>query len=188
MHLDSVRITAPPLQNAGSGVRTLQDLQNVYHQTVGRNCVVELDFAINRDGLVAPEHAARYQEFGDWISGCYGPGPAFNEAHVAATSGVLGGNSTANPSNSSMLLALPASSVIDRVMIQEDIALGQRIRAYTVSSMVSGKWVVISSGNSVGNKRIDLLAGKTAATQLKLDILADQAAPIYVKNFAAYAC
>ena len=34
----------------GMAVRTLQDMQTVYHQTVGRNCVIELDFAIDREG------------------------------------------------------------------------------------------------------------------------------------------
>ena len=38
--------------------------------TVGRNCVIELDFAIDRDGLVNPVHEARYRSFGSWISSC----------------------------------------------------------------------------------------------------------------------
>lgn len=37
----------------GRGTRTMADLINVYHETVGRNCVLELDFGIDRDGLVA---------------------------------------------------------------------------------------------------------------------------------------
>jgi len=35
---------------------------DVYHATVGSNAVMELDFAIDRDGLVADAHAARYTE------------------------------------------------------------------------------------------------------------------------------
>ena len=56
----------------GKSVRTLADMQTVYHSTVGRNCVIELDFAIDREGLVDPVHAARYAEFGAWIHNCYG--------------------------------------------------------------------------------------------------------------------
>ena len=32
------------------GIRSLEDLTNVYHQTVGRNGVLEMDFAIDRTG------------------------------------------------------------------------------------------------------------------------------------------
>lgn len=34
--------------------------------------MLEMDFAINRDGVVDPVHEQRYSEFGDWIRGCYG--------------------------------------------------------------------------------------------------------------------
>ena len=33
----------------GMPIRPLKTLIEVYHQTVGRNCVLEMDFAINRD-------------------------------------------------------------------------------------------------------------------------------------------
>ena len=54
----------------GMPIRTLKDLTDVYHQTVGRNGVLEMDFAIDRTGRVAPKHAARYKEFGDWVKSC----------------------------------------------------------------------------------------------------------------------
>ena len=36
------------------------------------NGMLELDFAIDRDGLVRPTHATRYKELGSWIRKCYG--------------------------------------------------------------------------------------------------------------------
>lgn len=157
---------------------------------MGRNCVIELDFAIDRDGLVADTHAARYRQFGQWIASCYGPGPEYNNAAVAATSGVLAGNSTALPANSSLTLTVPASNVdgFDRMMIQEDLAHGQRIRSYTVSAFVDGNWKVLASGNSVGNKRIDLLPSAVSTTQVKLEVTANQAAPVYIRHFGVYSC
>lgn len=44
----------------------------VYHDTVGQNGVLELDFAIDRQGRVNATHAARYKQLGDWVRGCYG--------------------------------------------------------------------------------------------------------------------
>ena len=47
---------------AASTIRSLQEMIEVYHATVGMNGVLELDFAIDRDGLVNSAHAARYKE------------------------------------------------------------------------------------------------------------------------------
>ena len=53
-----------------------------YHQTVGRNCVIELAWSVNRSGLVHPADAQRYAEFGKWIREQYGPPPHFNGRYV----------------------------------------------------------------------------------------------------------
>ena len=52
-------------------IRTLEDLVDVYHQSVGSNGVLEFDFAIDRRGLVDQEHAKMYKKFGRWIQMCY---------------------------------------------------------------------------------------------------------------------
>jgi hypothetical protein len=44
----------------------------VYHGTVGRNSFLMMDFAPTPEGMIAPDQAARYKEFGDWMRGCYG--------------------------------------------------------------------------------------------------------------------
>ena len=44
-------------------------------------------------------------------------------------------------------------------MIQEDQTRGQAIRKYSVEALVGGDYVPVSSGTSVGNKKIDLLQG-----------------------------
>jgi alpha-L-fucosidase len=53
-------------------LRTLDELIYTYHNTVGHNTVLELDFAIDREGLVEASHARLYQRLGDWIRSCYG--------------------------------------------------------------------------------------------------------------------
>jgi hypothetical protein len=56
----------------GRALRPLSELIDVYHRSVGRNTVMELDFAIDRRGKVDPAHKALYAQFGSWISTCYG--------------------------------------------------------------------------------------------------------------------
>ena len=53
------------------GIRELKDLNNAYHKTVGNNGALELDLAVNRNGIVETSHSVRYKELGDWIRACY---------------------------------------------------------------------------------------------------------------------
>ena len=156
----------------GQGIRELSDLINVYHQTVGRNAVLEMDFAIDRTGRVDPAHTARYTELGNWIRGCYGEGKA-----LAETDGRGG----------SFSIALPTAAKVDRVVLREDQAQGQRIRSYTVEAFVNGAWAPFSHGDGVGNRRVDLAAaGAVSASALRLNISQAIAEPV-VMHFGAYA-
>ena len=199
--------------------RPLSDLIGVYHQTVGRSessccratpspsadcvscagraaavvlislnrahltlnllvfadCVLELDFAINRDGIVEPSHASAYAALGSFVRECYG-------TPLAATNGTV----------DSMALVLPLSQpqTVDRVIIQEQLELGQRIRNFTVESQVSpgAAWEPWSSGESVGHKRILLLGENRTVTALRFVVtvrMVETLAPI-VANFAAF--
>ena len=55
----------------GAPLRPLEEMIATYHATIGANTVMELDFAIDRTGQVAPSHAALYKAFGDWRRKCY---------------------------------------------------------------------------------------------------------------------
>lgn len=41
-------------------LRSIEELIAVYHESVGRNCLLELDVSPDRSGLIFAEHAARY--------------------------------------------------------------------------------------------------------------------------------
>ena len=120
----------------GCAVRDLATMINVYHQTVGRNGVLELDFAINRDGLVDDLHVERYSQFGDWIRACYG-------TPVGETRSGAGGS----PLNRTALtITLAKPTLIDRTALREDQSQGQRVRAYTIQAQVGGAWVPFAQG------------------------------------------
>ena len=118
--------------NPKFGLRTMKELINVYHKTVGRNCNLELDWAPfevgPQSGTLPPAQAARFQEFGEWIRSCYG------ESNRAAHTS---GNTTAGAGGvTRMVLALPAAQgavdakPIDRVSIAEDqafVAVGESV-------------------------------------------------------------
>lgn len=72
-------------------------------------------------------------------------------------------------------------------MIQEQLEFGQRIRSYTVEVLNSdGQWTLASSGQSVGNKRIDFLSKPAEVSAIRLTVVANQASPVYIHQFAAF--
>eukprot|EP01106_Pelomyxa_sp_JSP_P016986 TRINITY_DN660_c0_g1_i2.p1 TRINITY_DN660_c0_g1~~TRINITY_DN660_c0_g1_i2.p1 ORF type:complete len:250 (+),score=38.98 TRINITY_DN660_c0_g1_i2:440-1189(+) len=173
------------------GLRTLSELKDVYDSTVGRNGNLLLDFAPNPDGLIpdnavtvsTPSTAANAKprdapltcELGDWIRNCYGK---TGTGRIASTSG----NATV------LILTLPGSLTVDRIIIQEDQAYGQRIRQYELKGLTaSGATQAIATGTSVGNKRIEVLSTPAAFSQITLTVTSTTDTP-HIPNFAAHNC
>jgi alpha-L-fucosidase len=171
-------VTDTTLQNGdhwfyleGESIRTLPELVDVYHASVGANSVLELDFAIDPTGNVHPSHAAAYSALGDWIRSCYG-------TPVASTSGD-GGNFT--------LPLTAGGSTIDRFIIQEDQTYGQRVRAFVVETQTEtgGAWTQVAEGSSIGHKRIAIASAPVKAVAARLRITGAAASPV-IMAFAAY--
>ena len=157
----------------GDDIHSLSDLIDVYHNSVGHNGKLELDFAISRTGQLAPTHATRYAEFGAWIRACYGSPLASVAPPAGATTAEL------------QLGATPIA--VDRVTLREDLIFGQLVYGYTVEyDGGDGAWRAFSSGLSVGNKRIDVLANPVNATRLRLTLSDDVLAPSHMLSFSAF--
>ena len=159
-------------------LRTLDELIYSYHQTVGHNTNMELDFAIDRDGLLREDHAVFYKRFGDWIRSCYGSPLAQGGTVVILNDEVegTGTNGGIGAVASVSLLLDGAAQVFDRVVLTEDQTKGQIVRGWLVEwSADNGKtWTKFGNGSSIGNKRIVLAKGAMshAATDVRLNITA----------------
>eukprot|EP01084_Bolivina_argentea_P065701 119754_1 len=125
-----------------AGVRDLKTLIEVYHDTVGSNGVLEMDFGIDQTGNVADNQATSYKQFGDWINSCYG-------TNIASTKG----NGLNNNNKQLDLKITDSGKKFDRVMIQEDLIQGQKVREFDI--LVNGNKMV--STTVVGYKRILIL-------------------------------
>ena len=110
------------------GIRSLGELQDVYHSTVGHNSFLMMDFAIAPSGLVAGEQLARYQEFGDWMRDCYqGRGkvagveyPRGSTADLTSSSLHTSGGTATTGGRASLELRWGVPRLIDRVVLRED--------------------------------------------------------------------
>ncbi|MFW6162718.1 MAG: alpha-L-fucosidase [Planctomycetota bacterium] len=119
-------------------IESLKRLVGFYYQSVGRNCNLVLGLTPAPDGLVPAPDVRRCEEFGREIRRRFAQ-------PVAETQG----------EGSEVVLALPETGRIDHVVATEDIAGGERVRAYVVEGRVpSGQWAKLCEGVSIGHKRI----------------------------------
>jgi alpha-L-fucosidase len=153
----------------------------VYHQTVGRNCILMLDLTPDRTGLIPPEYASRYKELGDFIRSCYGTSASPSE------------RLTFDDSNIHIQLFDSAPITVDRSVIQEDQTHGQVIRAYTVdvhlaNATEADQWITVAQGTSIGNKKIDIWqAGPQLVNAVRLNITKFVDTPV-IKAFTVHLC
>lgn len=145
----------------------LNTLMKMYLRTVGRGANFIINANIDPDGLVPAPDARRLTEFGAMIRRWFGKS-------VAETSG----------RGTALVLQLPHPTEVNFVMIQENIALGQRVRAYRVEGLEHGTWKRLCRGKSVGEKRIQQFAPATVDA-LRLTVTHMAATPV-ISRFAAF--
>lgn len=147
-------------------MKSIEELITVYHLSVGRNCLLELDVSPDRSGLIPAAHAARYKQLGDFISSCYGS--PINAAHMQNSS--VDGTYT-------LKFKYPTS--IDRIVLMEDQTNGQVIRTYQVFARIIDDgvtdgtldvpWTKVSNGTSIGHKKIDIFAKAVTVLEVKIN-------------------
>merc|ERR1712228_54582 len=52
--------------------KSLDGLVSHYHDSIGRNAFMLLDWTPMPNGTMREDHLKRYEEFGDWLRACYG--------------------------------------------------------------------------------------------------------------------
>lgn len=154
-------------RNTDHMIKSLDSLMDLYYKSVGRGGVLLLNATPDTTGLIPESHVNRYAEFGREITRRF-------ETPVIATSG--GGRETD--------LILTAPQPVNHVVIQEDIADGQRVRGYVVEGRVDGEWRTLTTGSTIGFKRIERF-DTVEVTQLRLRIAESAGEPL-IGRFAAY--
>jgi alpha-L-fucosidase len=118
-------------------VLTPDQLLSIYYRSVGRGAQLLLNIPANREGLLSDSDCASARSFGLEIRKRFAKPVAETAGHgVEAT------------------LNLSASTQIDTVILQEDIAKGERVRQYRIEGLTGGTWHTLGEGTSIGHKHI----------------------------------
>jgi hypothetical protein len=107
-------------QRNATRYRSSDELKFVYRNTVGHNSVLELGLLPDNTGFVPADQMAALQRLGDYVRECHS-----NSAALAS------GNGTGR----AIRIDWPSPRVINRVIIQEDLAFGQLVLEYKIEAV-----------------------------------------------------
>jgi alpha-L-fucosidase len=156
-------------QYEDSRVRSLEDLLGVYYGSVGGNGQFLLNIPPDRRGLFHENDVARLEQLGDLLRATFARNLA---AGAALTSEVIGGASvgevaasvdedpdtfwttTDGPTAATVTAELSQPVRANCLMLQEQIASGQRVEAFEVEVFADGQWHAAGSGTVIGYKRL----------------------------------
>jgi alpha-L-fucosidase len=86
--------------------------------------------------------------------------------------------------NASIEVRLDESRSVKYIVLQEYIKLGQRIESFTVDSWINNNWSQITSGTTIGYKRI-LRVDSTETNKVRINITGAKACPL-ISNVEVY--
>ncbi len=148
--------------------KSLNELMDVYCQSVGHGAVLLLNSTPDTNGLIPEADMKLYAEFGKEIARRFD--------HPVAEVKDRRGDSV------EITLAKPA--IINTAVEMEDYRQGERVREYTVEGFSDGKWSELCSGTAVGRKKIDVFA-PALVSKIRLRITKSSTEPV-IRSFAVF--
>ena len=124
-------------------VKSLKHLTDIYFQSVGYNSVLLLNVPPDTRGLIHEKDVERLKEFAVYRERVFGDNKVIDGQIMWKAEG---GNSRT--------YALAAQSRLNVVMLQENIANGQRIEKFKVELREKSGWKEVGEGTTVGYKRM----------------------------------
>ncbi len=182
-------------------VKSVDHLTDLYYRSVGHNATLLLNFPVDRNGLIHPVDSANavnlrkriQKELADNLLAGIVPvvsnerGGAYSakamtdgdyDTYWATEDGIVSGT---------IEFALPKAEKVNRMLLQEYIPLGQRVKAFTVEYNIDGEWLPVKLNEettTIGYKR--LLRFETVTTDKIRVNIADARGPLCMNNVEAY--
>lgn len=146
---------------------SIDELMKKYETSVGRNTNMLLGLVVNDKGLIPDADVHQTELFGQEIIKQYG-------TPFLKTSG----------KGSKFILNFDKPTNVNRVIIQENIAKGERVLKYLLKGKKGEKWIELSSGSNIGHKRIERFDAITLDA-IKLEIITSKNKPD-ITNFSVF--
>jgi len=148
-------------------LKPLDQLMDMYYQSVGHGAVLLLNNTPDPTGLIPEADVKRSAEFGTEIKRRFGKS-------LAETQG----------EGDTVELDLGKPLVIDHVITMEDIAQGERVLEYVLEGFAEGQWKELAKGTAIGHKKIDRIEPVTVS-KVRLHCLKSADTP-QIRKLAVY--
>jgi len=186
--------------NQDTKVRSVDNLVDLYFKSVGRNSLLLLNVPPNTKGLLADTDVVRLKEFRAALNSIFktnlAAGRKAQASNVRARQAIYGAELAldANPDSywatddgqtgAWLQVDLGRPTVFNVLMIQEAIALGQRVEAWHLEMWRNGRWEPVAQGTTIGHKRLERFEPVTAQ-RVRLVIEQAKACPV-IASFGLY--
>jgi alpha-L-fucosidase len=173
-------------------VKTVEDLLEIWHASVGRGANLLLNLPVDRRGLVHEADAERLLEWRAALDAIYAVDLA--PGALARATNVRGDHARFAPANvldqdddtywatddgvraSALELEFRAPVRFDRIRLQEPLRLGQRVRAFEVQVRAAHAWRTVAGGTTIGARRI-LVFEPVEAEAVRVQVSSARACP-----------
>lgn len=153
--------------------KSLEELAHIYFNSIGMNSSLLLNIPPNREGLLDDKDVARIREFGQFVRD-------FN-----ALNAVVDFKPRDLEAGDYAEIVLDQERQISAVVLQEDIARGQRVERFEIDALVGHDWVKVGEGTTIGYKRIILSGAPLRASKLRLKLM-ESRGTAYISNVSAH--
>ena len=174
-------------------VKSVEQLTQIYEQSVGRGANLLLNIPPDRRGLIPDDDAERLRAFGRLVADTYrvdlarqanaqaspvrGGSPQFDGSRVNDGDPTTYWATADGVTQGAIELQWPSPVSIARVVLEEGIALGQRVEGWTIEVERDGAWSAVAQGTTIGHKRI-VRVPATTARRLRVRIDRARACPV----------
>lgn len=180
-------------------VKTLTQLSTIYNSSVGRNANLLLNVPVDRRGLIHANDSTQLMALAKLIRETFKDNLAKNRKVTASnvrgnakqfgTQNLTDGNyetywaTNDDVKNAVLTLTLAKPAEINRLVLQEYIPLGQRVKSFTVEYWNGNKFVQLDKQTTIGYKRI-LTFPTVKTSQIRISMEAN-ASPV-IAEIQAY--
>ena len=181
-------------------MKKLPQLLDIFYNSIGRNGTWLLNFPIDKEGRIHANDERAVLELRKALDEAFADDLARKakaeagnvrggSKKYAASKAIDGKKGTYwatddGVTQSDITFTFKKPTTLNRVLLQEYIRLGQRVKSFKVEANVDGQWRELARETTIGYKRILRLPTVTA-TQVRISILDAKACPL-ISNIGIY--
>ena len=167
-------------------VKPLEQLIEIYEKSVGGNATFLLNIPPTPEGLFHKNDVARLHQIGQYITNSYAcnlaEGACFSDPSAIC---LCRDDDTIYSPKPEIRLHWHEPQTIRRIVLKEQISLGQRVEAFCVETLINGIWQDVANGTVIGHKKI-LNLPPVATQDLRICITDSRCEPL-LRFIAIYA-